>query len=252
MQPYFHSRLTKRLAKQNAYVRRQQDLRRELLHNVSHNLRTPLSSMQGYLETLLRKSAQLSAAELHLYLETAVRQSQRAGRLAQGLFDLAQLEAHETQPVFERFCLQELMQDVVQKFSWAAEERQICIRFEFLSEIPAVAADIGMIELLLSHLLDNAIRYSPPAGLVRVTLSWEAEQVQVSIHNSGTGIADSLLSGLFERESPLRYSLGHAQIGLGLLIVKRITLLHAGSIQVSSNPEHGTLFQFSLTALESG
>ncbi len=237
---------------QKAYARRQQDLRRDLLHNVSHDLRTPLTSLQGYLETLLRKSEQLSAEELRQYLQVAVRQSRRAGRLAQGLFDLAKLDALDTQPKFESFCLQELMQDVAQKFTLAANERQICLLFEFQHGLPTVEADISMIELLLSHLLDNALRYSPSAGLVRVALSCSADQVCVSIWNSGDGIAENLLTSLFERDSPLRYSLGHDQIGLGLLIVKRIAQLHAGSIQVASNPESGTLFHFCLRAAGSG
>ena len=237
---------------QNAYVRRQQDLRRDLLHNVSHNLRTPLTSLQGYLETLLRKSEELSAAELRQYLEVAVRQSRRAGRLTQGLIDLAKLDAQETPPKFERFCLQELMQDVVLKFTQAANERQIYILFEFQPTIPAVEADIGMIELLLSHLLDNAIRYSPPAGLVRVMLDSNSEQVQVLIWNSGAGISESLLSGLFDRDSQLRYSLGHDQIGLGLLIAKRIAQIHASTIEVASHSASGTTFQFNLRAAGSG
>ena len=252
MQRDFHNRLAKRVAVQSAYVRRQQDLRRELLHTISHDLRTPLTSLQGYLETLLRKSEQLPAEELRQYLQVAVRQSRRASRLAQGLFDLAKLDAQETLPKRERFCLQELMQDVVQKFTGAANERKICLVFEFQPAIPVVEADIGMIELLLSHLLDNALRYSPPVGLVRVALSCSADQVRVSIWNSGTGIAESLLTGLFERDSPLRYSLGHDQIGLGLLIVKRIAQLHTSSIQVASDSKNGTTFHFNLCAVGSG
>jgi signal transduction histidine kinase len=244
----FHNRLAKRAAMQNAYVRRQQDLRRELLHTVSHDLRTPLTSLHGYLETLLRKSEQLSAEELRQYLQVAVRQSRRAGRLAQGLFDLAKLDAQETLPKFERFCLQELMQDVVQKFTRAANERQICLLFEFQPAISVVEADIAMIELLLSHLVDNAIRHSPPAGMVRVILDSNSDKVQVLIWNSGAEIAESLLSGLFDRDSLLRYRLGHDQIGLGLLIVKRIAQLHAGTIEVASNLESGTTFKFNLRA----
>ena len=252
MRRSFHSRLAKRRAGQKAYVRRQQDLRRELLHNVSHDLRTPLASLQGYLETLLRKSEQLPAEELRQYLQVAVRQSRRASRLAQGLFDLAKLDALEVKPAIESFCLQELLQDIVQKFTWEATQRQICLLFEFQPGLCIVEADIGMIELLLSNLLDNALRYSPAAGLVQVKLSSSSDQVRVSIWNSGAGIADSLLSGLFERDSPLRYRVGHDKVGLGLLIVKRIAQLHAGTLEVVSNLESGTTFHFNLRVANSG
>ena len=243
------NRMAERLAVQSQYMRGQDRQCREMVATVSHELRTPMTSMQGYLETLLRKSGQLSAAELRHYLEVAVRQSRRMGNLAQGLFELAKLEADDLQPNFERFPMQELIQDVAQKFGMAADAQGIHIIADFLPDIPAVYADIGMIERVLSNLVDNALRHTPKAGNISLQLAYEGEQVSVSVRNTGTGIAEEHLAALFEHESPLRYSLGNNRVGLGLPIASKIIRLHGGVIEVTSAQCRGTIFIFRLPAV---
>ena len=243
-----HSRAAKRQALRNAYIRQQQELRGKLLLNISHELRTPLTSMQGYLETLVRKTPQLSAEELRRYLEVALRQSRRAVRLTEGLFALAQFETEEAKPKYEQFCLQEMAQDVVQKFLLTANQRQIRIIIDFLPEIPAVEADIGMMERVLSALLENVLRHTPQAGLVRVELTCEANQVRFSVWNSGAGSAERDLFVLFASELPQAYYPGQDQLDLSLLIAKRIMQIHAADIEVVFEPQRGAALKFSLPA----
>jgi len=241
-----HNRVAKRQAMLNANMRRQQALRGELLLNISHDLRTPLTSVQGYLETLVTKTPQLSAADLQQYLEVALRQSQRAVRLTEGLFELAQFETQEARPKFERFCLQELAQDVVQKFQFSADLRQISIIVDFLPEIPAVEADIGMIERALSALFENVLLHTPQAGQITIVLECEANRVWFSVWNNGAANADRNLLAIFESELPLPYHPGQDQIGL--LIAKRIMQLHNAAIELVNEPQ-GATFKFSLRAL---
>ena len=242
------TRMSERIVAQVKQIKSQDELRREMVANVSHDLRTPLTSMQGYLETLLRKSDHLSQSEWQKYLEVAVRQSQRVAYLVQELFELAKLECEEVQPNFERFSLQELIQDVVQKFQLTANTKRVHIAAQFLHATPLVYADIGMIERVLTNLIDNALRHTPEGGRIELALSYEpSDNVVVRVKDSGTGIASEHLPSLFERDSPLRNSpRKHSGGGLGLLITKRILELHGSAIEALSAQGCGAMFTFKL------
>ncbi|MDD5033239.1 MAG: HAMP domain-containing sensor histidine kinase [Methylococcaceae bacterium] len=241
------TRMTERITAQMRHIKSQDEQRREMVANVSHDLRTPLTSMQGYLETLLRKSDRLSAAEQHQYLQVAVRQSQRVAHLAQELFELAKLECEEVRPNVERFSVQELIQDVAQKFELTASHKRVKISANFLQHIPLVYADIAMIERVLTNLIDNALRYTPEGGEIRIELSRaDASGVWVKVSDTGSGIAEEHLPSLFQRDSPLRQSPGRTRGGLGLLITQRILQLHGSTIEALSGQGHGAIFTFSL------
>ncbi|MGR9045826.1 MAG: ATP-binding protein [Gammaproteobacteria bacterium] len=243
------SRMSERIAAQVQQIKAQDELRREMVANVSHDLRTPLTSMQGYLETLLRKSGQLTQAEQHRYLETAVRQSQRVAHLAHELFELAKLEFEEVKPNFERFPVQELIQDVAQKFELAANAKGVHISVRFLEKVPLVYADIAMIDRVLTNLIDNALRHTSKGGRIALVLNLEADNtLSIRIEDSGAGIAREHLPSLFERDSPLRKSpRQHTGGGLGLLITKRILELHGSTIEAFSEQGRGAIFSFSLS-----
>lgn len=242
--------MSKRIGSQMQQIKAQDELRREMVANVSHDLRTPLTSMQGYLETLLRKSNTLSPAEQQRYLEVAVRQSQRVSHLAHELFELAKLECEEVRPNYEQFFVQELIQDVVQKFELTANNRGIQIKACFLQDMPMVYADIAMIERVLTNLIDNALRHTPDGGKITLELEQIHKNVMVRISDTGSGIAEEHLANLFERSSPLRQSSGktHGGGGLGLLITKRILQLHDSTIEVLSEGR-GAMFTFNLPTL---
>ncbi|CAL1242008.1 sensor histidine kinase [Candidatus Methylocalor cossyra] len=241
------TRMAERIAAQMRYIQAQDERRREMVANVSHDLRTPLTSLQGYLETILRKSEQLSAAEQQKYLQVAVRQSQRVSHLAQELFELAKLECEEVRPSVERFSLPELVQDVAQKFELAARQKNITINARFVQDLPLVYADIAMIERVLGNLIDNALRHTPEGGEIRIELGHsDGDGVSVKVADTGSGIAEEHLPGLFERDSPLRRSPGRTRGGLGLLITQRILQLHGSTIEALSGQGRGATFRFSL------
>ena len=242
--------MAERIGSQMQQIKSQDELRREMVANVSHDLRTPLTSLQGYLETLLRKSNTLSPAEQQRYLEVAVRQSQRVSHLAHELFELAKLECEEVQPNCEQFFVQELIQDVVQKFELTANNRGIQIKASVAQKIPMVYADIAMIERVLANLIDNALRYTPDGGKITLELEHDSKNVLIRVSDTGSGIAEEHLTNLFERSSPLRQSSGktHGGGGLGLLITKRILQLHGSTIEALSEG-HGAMFTFNLPTM---
>ena len=233
-----------RISEQWEALTRQDQERRELIANISHDLRTPLSSLHGYLETLLLKDASLEPAERRRYLGIALDQSRRVGALSQSLFELARLEYGFVQPELESFSLVDLVQDIFQKFELAAESRHIALQADLAPQLPAVRADLGMIERVLSNLLDNALRYTPEGGAIRIAIRAVGQELEVTISDSGPGIPPELREGLFRR--PFTVGGARRDGGLGLRIVHQMLELHGVSIHLVESGGQGTTFRFSL------
>ncbi|MGD9755951.1 MAG: sensor histidine kinase [Comamonas sp.] len=233
-----------RISEQWEALTRQDQERRELIANISHDLRTPLSSLHGYLETLLLKDASLEPAERRRYLGIALDQSRRVGALSQSLFELARLEYGFVQPELESFSLVDLVQDVFQKFELAAGSRHIALQADLAPQLPAVRADLGMIERVLSNLLDNALRYTPEGGAIRIAIRAVGQELEVTISDSGPGIPPELREGLFRR--PFTVGGARRDGGLGLRIVHQMLELHGVSIHLVESGGQGTTFRFSL------
>jgi signal transduction histidine kinase len=241
--------MSERIAEQLDLLGQTDVRRRELLANVSHDLRTPLASMQGYLETLLLRHGTLSPEEERSYLEVAAKHSERLGRLIRDLFQLTKLEAHEVKPHCESFAIAELVQDVVQKFQLAAGKRGLQVSSRLAIQHAHVHADIGMIESVLENLIENAMRHTPSGGAVHVEVApLNGARMAVRVADTGRGIPSDELSGIFDRY--YRVNRGEASdagsTGLGLAITRHIVELHGGRIQVASVPGRGTTFSFDL------
>jgi len=225
-------------------------LRRELISNVSHDLRTPMSSMQGYLEMLMRPS--ITAQERKNYIEIAYKHCNRLTQLVKELFELSKLDAGRINPQYESFSLAELLQDVVQKFSLTAQQKDIHITTPQSSQLFMVNADIGLIERVLENLIDNALRYTPKGGKIQLSLAQQKNQVEVGIQDTGIGLTEEDLPHIFERyyrgQKPTEYQ--QESTGLGLAIVKRILELHNSVISVESQLNQGTCFKFPLPIVQ--
>jgi len=239
------AQMGRRISDQWRELTRQDQQRRDLVANISHDLRTPLTSLHGYLETLRLKDETLDPAERRRYLDIALAQSRKVGRLAQELFELARLESGLVRLEPETFSLPELVQDVMQKFELAAEARQQHLTTDIAQALPPVRADLGLIERVLTNLLDNAIRHSPPGGQIALQLGLSRNRVQVQVSDSGEGIPQALRAGLFTRASALNRGPGEAG-GLGLVIVQRILQLHQSEIRLVDGAGGGAVFQFEL------
>ncbi|WP_225781896.1 HAMP domain-containing sensor histidine kinase [Xenophilus sp. Marseille-Q4582] len=241
-------RMARRIDAQWQELTAQDQQRRELFANISHDLRTPLTSLHGYLETLRMKAEQLDADERRRYLDIALGQSRKVGRLAQELFELARLEYGVVQPEKERFALADLVQDLFQKFELAAEARRQRLVADIAPGLPGVTADLAMIERVLTNLLDNAIRHTPEGGVITVRLQTAAGSgragVQVEVADTGPGIPDALQPVIFTR--PAFATRGERGGGLGLMIVRRILQLHGSDIRLVPRPGAGAVFAFGL------
>jgi signal transduction histidine kinase len=225
-------------------------LRRELVSNVSHDLRTPLASMHGYVETLLLKNDSLSEEERLRYLEITRKHSLRLGQLIGDLFELSKLDSASIKPTLETFSLAELLQDVTQEFELQAENKGIDIDVHAHGDASMVHADIGLMQRVLENLLRNAVRYTPRGGTISISLDKKPGCVAVAVADTGCGIAEHELDRIFDRF--YRSEQGEEErtnsAGLGLAIVKRILDLHGSRITVSSRVNQGTRFEFDIPA----
>jgi len=240
--------MAERIHAQMEKLRKSDALRRELVANISHDLRTPLATLQGYIETLLLKEDSLPEEERRNYLEIAIKHCKRLSALVSELLELAKLDSDEISPHREPFNLSELVQDVVQKFQLNAEEKQIGIVTEIDEELPPVHADIGLIERALENLIENAIHYTPQGGSIGLALRPGKEVISVRVSDTGQGIPAEELPYIFDRFYQLDESRkGRPEhSGLGLAITKRILELHDRSIEVTSALNAGTTFTFQL------
>ncbi|BBQ35999.1 TPA: HAMP domain-containing histidine kinase [Klebsiella pneumoniae] len=205
--------------------------RREFVANISHDLRTPLTSLLGYLETLTLKDEWLTAEERRQYLTIALRQGNKVRHLSQQLFELARLEHGGIKPQRERFAMGELISDVAQKFELTARTREVNLHIDVPGPLPLINADVSMIERVVTNLLDNAMRHTPVGGEIRLAVWQENQQLQVEVADNGAGVDAALRDDLFQRPSALSTQASREDRGgLGLLIVKRMLELHGGDI----------------------
>jgi signal transduction histidine kinase len=230
------------------------NLRRELVANVSHDLRTPLATIQGYIETILIKADSLSEEERKKYMQTIFNSTERLKNLVSELFELSKLEAKETKPNPEPFSLAELVQDIQQKNTVIAEQKNIELKVNFPYNLPMVYADIGMMERVIQNLLDNAIKFTSENGKVVIKLSPQNHNILVEIQDTGHGISEEELPHIFDRYQRNQRSAQKENegLGLGLAIVKRIMEVHNLRINVQSVEGKGTIFSFNIPTYKSG
>ena len=242
-----YDEMAARIREQITALERTDALRREMVAHVSHDLRTPLATLHGYIETLKLKDATLSPAERERYLAVALDQSERLRRLVGDLFELAKLDAREQAPECEPVALAELVSDVAQKFRLEAERRGATIDVDAGEGLPMVEADIALVERVLENLIDNALSHSPDGGAVRIPIRRDGDAVRVTVSDSGPGIAPEHLPRVFDRFYQAGNAhRGNAHAGLGLAIAKRIVELHGTRLDVESTPGRGAAFSFRL------
>ncbi len=220
-------------------------LRRDLIANISHDIRTPISIIHGYVETLIMKHDSLDAQKQREYLQTVIKSTERLKRLMTDLFELSKLESRQVKPKMEPIFMFDLLQDISRKYTLVAQERNIDLETELPSKMPVVLADIALIERVLQNLIDNALNYTPENGKVKIKMTEVQRQVNISVTNTGPGIASNDLPKIFDRYYKVENNSSHGT-GLGLAIVKNILEIHQTDIDVKSEQQGNTIFSFNL------
>lgn len=224
-------------------------LRRELIANVSHDLRNPLAIIQGYIETLMMKAGTLNKEEVESYLRIVLDSSEKLTRLVSDLFELSKLESGQIKANREPFFVNELLYDASKKVSLLSKQKNITIESNISESIPMVFADLSLIDRVIQNLLDNAIKYTPENGKILIMTDIGKDGVGVVIENTGNGIPADSIPNLFNRYYKVdKEKSGIEGTGLGLAIVKKIMDVHNVKIQVESEVGKYTRFNFELPA----
>ena len=223
-----------------------EELRKELIANISHDLRSPIASIQGFAETILMKDNTLNEEERKKYLEIILQNSENLSKLVNDLFELSKLESNPQMMHPEPLQVAELVQDVADKFQVLAKEKNISINTIYSKSLPLVYADIQMTDRVFQNIIDNAIKYCNANDVVTIQLELLKNAVKVKISDTGRGIAEEELPYIFTRYYKGKKTNGSNSTGLGLAIVKKILDLHKSKIEVFSKINQGTRFEFNL------
>jgi signal transduction histidine kinase len=224
----------------------------EFLANVSHDLRTPLASLQGYLETLLLEPRGVSDDDRARYLGAAVAQSAKVNRLATELMALARLDTGAMPPTLARFSLSQLLVEVVRKLELSVNARSQRVLIHLPRDLPDAMADAGLIERVLTNLLDNAVTHAPQGSEIRIEVGADVRAaLRVTVLDTGPGIPAELHSQLFSKPSPVVQAHRPGAGGLGLLIVQRLLQQHGCEIRLVQREGYGAGFGFELPCVAS-
>jgi signal transduction histidine kinase len=223
---------------------RQEKLRRNMVSDIAHELRTPLTNLRGYVEAardgLLQPDRQ--------WLESLYEEAVLLHRLVDDLQQLTLAEARELRLERAAVKISDLTQAALDSVRMAAEERGLTMLIDTPADLPAVYADAARIGQVLRNLLNNALDFTPQGGEVVVAARADGQWVNVEVRDNGRGIAPEHLPLVFERfyrvDASRARSTGGS--GLGLTIVKNLVEAHGGRVWVSSTPNVGSTFGFSL------
>lgn len=220
--------------------------RRELVANLSHDFRTPLTSLRGYAEQL-RSSDALSPSVRREHLDAILANAERLTRMAQQLSTLTRVDAFEKPLHVEAFSLAELAHDIAGKFQPQAQAAGIALTVDCAPTLPFVAADLALIDRVLANLIDNALDATPEQGWVCVSAAVEADHVRVAVTDSGTGLSADELPLVTQRFYRTAASRARSEgSGLGLSIVVEICERHDTRLDIRSAPGQGTEVTFRL------
>lgn len=235
--------MVRRLREQAQQVQRVDANRRQWVANVSHDLRTPLTSLIGHLETIQMRGERMRADDRVRFLGIAMRNAQHLDRLSSSLFDLARLESDDLPLDKSPAHLGEFLDDFVARFAAVAETRSIVMTVEYPPGLPLLSIDAALVERALANLMDNALRYTPTGGAIILNAAPRDHGVAVTVADSGKGIDAAVLGHVFERffqGSSHREGGGHA--GLGLAVVERVAQLHGGRASAANRVSGGAVF----------
>ncbi len=218
--------------------------RRDLVANVSHELKTPITAIRAHLENLLDGVEEPNPEILQVMLA----QSERLGRLVEQLLDLSRLESGEVPLRREEVALAPLVAQVVSEIEVACADRDVALTSDLPEDLPAIEADPERVHQVLFNLVDNAVRFTPEGGAVRIEAERHDGSVLVSVADTGVGIPEAALPRLFERFYRVDSSRarGDGGTGIGLAIARSVVEAHGGTIRAESEPGLGSTFTFDL------
>jgi signal transduction histidine kinase len=220
-------------------------IRKGFISNVSHDFQSPLLNIQGYAGLL--KSTNLTEENRENYAEIIQSETKRLSKLTRQLLLLTTLDQSTRMVKYQEFELDKQLKACVNKYRWWLEEKQIHLLMEI--DPTTYNGDAALLENVWDNLLTNAIKYNRPEGEIHIRLLAKESYLEVTVSDTGIGVAEEEKAQLFERFYRADKSRSEEGTGLGLSIVKQIIELHKGEIHVTSTPNEGTSFTIKLPYL---
>lgn len=249
------NRMSGELEKQIERLKQADKLKTDLVANVSHELKTPLTSIMGFIETL-EDGALEDGDNARRFLAIIKKHAELLGNTVDDLLALAELEAASASTpgagralVHEEFDMKKLVQDVIAGFGYAVKGKGQQMESEFTGLGFTAMGDRLRIEQALVNMIDNAVKYTPQGGHIKVIVRGDGRNVHVTVSDTGVGIPADKIERVFERfyrvDKARSRSVGGT--GLGLAIVKHTVLLHGGDVSIDSEPGVGTSISFGIS-----
>ncbi|HEV8524659.1 MAG TPA: ATP-binding protein [Terriglobales bacterium] len=239
------------LAAANEKLRELDALKSRFLSVATHELRTPLSIILGYNSMLAESLQDRLSEEEKKTLGESIASCERLIRLVNSMLDLNQIQAGKMQMNFARQDLRRVVNGVIALFQAAARKRDLRLAVELPPRLPRMYVDGERIQQVLINLVGNAVKFTPPKGLITVSVRHQAEHdlVEIAVRDTGIGIPEEDQARIFDEFAQIHRQAARRQregSGLGLAIAKRIVEAHEGSIEVHSSPGNGSTFTFRL------
>lgn len=230
-------------------VRRLETIRRDFISNVSHELRTPLASLKALVETLQDgamddpEAARRFLARMDGELDTLI-------RMVRELLDLSRMESGQAPLELSPTPVEQIVQPPVERLRPQAERARLALEVNLPPGLPSVMANVDAIHQVVTNLIHNAIKFTPPGGTVTITAENRGREVVISVRDTGVGIAAEDLPRVFERFYKADRARSGGGTGLGLAIAKHIVQSHSGRIWAESEEGKGSVFHFTLRVLD--
>lgn len=239
---------TQELQDANERLRELDKLKSDFVSTVSHELRTPMTSIKGYVDNILDGLTGALTERQSYYLTRVKSNVERLTRMINELLDLSRIEAGKVELHLGNVRLRELITDIVEGFQTMAQEKRIALRTHQPDELPAIRGDRDKLQQVLTNLIQNAIKFTPPGGEVQVeSQMWDDGCLRIGVIDTGCGIPSNELEKVFEKfyrgESD---SADDPRWGLGLNIARSLVKLHGGQIWAESTPGQGSRFYFTV------
>jgi signal transduction histidine kinase len=227
-------------------LRQQDEMKRGLISTVSHQLKTPLTSIRMAIHLLLEERVgTLTEKQVELLL-AAREDSNRLHNIVNNLLDIGRIEYGKAEMQFQAVSPHVMVLEAVEPFRRSSEDQGVTLNLELLADLPEIWVDTARITHVFGNLLSNALRYTSPGGKVTISARADDEKVYFSVADTGKGIPEEYLPRIFEKFFRVPEQGKETGVGLGLAIVKEIVEAHGGEVAVESHLGRGTIFTFTL------
>lgn len=228
------------------HLRRLDEMKSSMLAVVSHELKTPLMSIRMGVHLLLEECVGPLTSKQNDLLVAMRDDSGRLGQIVENLLDMGRIESGRALMEFHPEMPDRLIAEATEQMSAAYHEKGVELAVEAAEDLPKVSADRDRVQLIFSNLLSNALRFTPPGGMVRVSADREGEFVRFSVTDMGPGIAPEYQERIFERFFRVPGQPKGSGAGLGLAIAREVVQAHGGTIRVEAADGQGSRFRFTL------